>query len=371
MKKLIISVLIFCTFAPLSTLAQNIPPTNETFQAQVLEILEEREMTRENGVQTTQQNILLEGKSGSFENREFTYYGISDIDVLNMSGNTFAPGDKVLVNWSQDIDGNDQFFILNYVRRGYRYLLAAIFAIAIILVGRKKGVRSLVSLVVTFFIIIKFIIPQIIAGNSPLLVALAGSIAILGLIIYITEGFNRKTHIALLSIAISLFVTFILAYIFVHLAKLTGFSSDEATYLATMPGSHIVDFRGLLLAAILIGTLGVLDDVILGQIETVDQIKERNPNLSDKKTIRSATKIGRTHLSSMVNTLFLTYAGASLPLLILFSVNPESAVTFHNALDNEAIATEVIRTLAGSIGLILAFPITTYLAVYFLKSNNK
>ncbi len=369
MKKILLTLALIATlFTPLISYAQSQQET-ETFRAEVTTIFDTRTFTRDNGTEVTQQDIMLYGLSGTWKNKDFRYYGISDIDVLSMTNTIYKPGDKVVVNWYQDINGEDQFFIMNRVRRGHLYLLGLIFAIAIIVVGRAKGLRALISLIVSFIIITKFIIPQIIAGNNPLLIAIAGSILILGLIVYLTEGVNKKTHIAIVSIIISLLITFALSYIFVGLTHLTGFSSDEAALLAGRSGVSIVDFRGLLLAAILIGTLGVLDDVILGQIEAVNQIKKLNPTISKKQTIKSANEIGRTHLSSMVNTLFLTYAGASLPLLILFSVNPESAVTLGSALDNEAIATEVVRTLSGSIGLIMAFPITTYLATYFLKTK--
>lgn len=370
MKKLLLSLFLFTLFIPQLTQAQaDFVP--ETFEARVLEILDTRKIIQENGSESVQQNVKLMGLSGSWEDKEFDYIGISDIEVLSMATTVFEPGDKVLVRWDRDIEGNDQFYIQNFVRRGYLYLLGLIFAIAIIAVGRKKGIRSLISLAISFLVIIKFIIPQIIAGSNPLIIALVGSALILAFIVYITEGISKKTHLAILSIGLSLLVTFILSSIFVGLTKLTGFASEETAFLVGLSGVNIVDFRGLLLAGILIGTLGVLDDVILGQIEAVNQIKLLNPDLSKRKMIKSANEIGRTHLSSMVNTLFLTYAGASLPLLILFAANPETSVTFASALDNEFIATEVVRTLAGSIGLILAFPLTTYLAVWFLKAGKQ
>ncbi|MBT4121242.1 MAG: YibE/F family protein [Candidatus Magasanikbacteria bacterium] len=369
MKKTIILLFLITLFLPLATQAQaDFVP--ETFEARVLEIFDTRKIIQENGGESVQQNIKLIGLSGSWEEKEFDYIGIADIEVLSMSNTVFELGDKVLVRWDKDFEGSDQFYIQNFVRRGYLYLLGLIFSVAIIAVGRKKGIRSLISLVITFFVIIKFIIPQIIGGSSPLIIALIGSIFILATIIYVTEGFSKKTHIAIVSISLSLIITFVLSYVFVALTKLTGFASEEASFLVGTPGVNIIDFRGLLLAGILIGTLGVLDDVILGQVEAVNQIKLLKPDLSKRKMIKSANEIGRTHLSSMVNTLFLTYAGASLPLLILFSINPETSVTFASALDNEFIATEIVRTLSGSIGLILAFPLTTYLAVYFLKTKE-
>lgn len=368
-------ILTFLTIAvalllPAYVFAQNDSTATETFDAKILKILEEKSTPREDGTENLQQNILLKGLSGTFKDKEFTYYGISDIDVLSMTSSQFKPGDKVQMSWSQDLDGNDQFYILNYVRRGYIYLLGAIFAICIVFVGRKKGLRSLLSLAITFLVITKFIVPRIASGSNPLLIAFFGSILILAFIIYVTDGINRKTHIAIASISVSLVLTFIISVIFVKLTRLSGFASEETSFLVGMSGSNIIDFRGLLLAGILIGTLGVLDDVILGQIESVNQITKLNPNLSKKEIIKSASEIGKTHLGAMVNTLFLTYAGVSLPLLILFNIAPEGAVTLKHAIDNELIATEIVRTLAGSIGLILAFPISTYIAAYFLKPKT-
>ena len=369
MKKITIFLLAILFFPVIVNAQADL--TSETFEARVLEVVEQRHIDQENGKDSLQQNLKMIGLSGSWENKEFEYQGISEINVLSLSSTIFKPGDKVLVNWSKDIDGNDDFYIQNFIRRGYLYWLALIFAIVIIAVGRKKGFRSLISLTITFLVIIKFIIPRIIAGNNPLFIAIIGSLAILSLIIYITEGINRKSHLAVISIAISLVITFVISYAFVFLTRLTGFASEEASFLVGTHGVNIIDFRGLLLAGILIGTLGVLDDVILGQLEAVNQIKLLNKNLSTYQVIKSANEIGRTHLSSMVNTLFLTYAGASLPLLILFAINPTGTVTFAHALDNEAVATEVVRTLTGSIGLILAFPITTWLGAYFLKTEKK
>lgn len=372
-KTIIFLILTLAIFSPIYTFAQDKNPdtaVTETFDAKVIKILEEKTTPREDGTENLQQNILLKGLSGTFKDKEFTYYGISDIDVLSMTSSRFKPGDKVQASWSQDTEGNDQFYVLNYVRRGYIYILGIIFAICIVFVGQKKGLRSLFSLVVSFLVITKFIVPKIVAGSNPLLIAFFGSILILSFIIYITDGFNRKANIAVISIAISLLLTFILSVIFVNLTRLSGFSSEETSFLVGMSGSNIIDFRGLLLAGILIGTLGVLDDVILGQIEAVNQIQKLNPNLSKKEVIKSANEIGKTHLGAMVNTLFLTYAGVSLPLLILFNISPDASVSFKQALDNELITTEIVRTLAGSIGLTLAFPISTYIAAYFLKPKT-
>ena len=136
-------------------------------------------------------------------------------------------------------------------------------------------------------------------------------------------------------------------------------------------GKTMINFKGLLLAGIIISTLGVLDDVIISQIVSVEQIKKINSNLSKKDVYKKAMKIGVSHMSSMINTLFLVYAGASLPLLLLFTINEPPFLTFNQIINNEIIAIEIVRTLAGSIGLVLSIPITTFLASWFLKDKKK
>ena len=379
MKKFIFFLVILNCFLPKqfvradneSNNDNGIAPTfdqGETFEAKVVDVIRQENITREDGTQALQQNIKLKGLKGEWKDKEVLYYGISDIDVL--SNPTYKVGDKVWVNATQSDGGEYSYYIVGFIRRGVVYLLGIIFSVLIILIGRKKGFRALLSLVMSFFVITKFIVPKIMLGSNPLLVSMIGCMFVLACIIYLTEGWNKKAHLANLSIIFSLFITFVLSLIFVKVAHLTGFASEESSFLVGSTGNNIVDFSGLLMAGILIGTLGVLDDVVLGQIESVNQIKKLNPDLSKIKTFQAASEIGRTHLGSIVNTLFLTYAGASLPLLILFAMGSEySGVTMAQAIDNEQLATEIIRTLVGSIGLALAFPISTILATYFL--NNK
>jgi uncharacterized membrane protein len=210
----------------------------------------------------------------------------------------------------------------------------------------------------------KLIIPQILAGGSPIFISIVGSFLILVFIVYLTEGINRKSHLAIASVFFSLLVTYVLSIIFISVAKITGMAQEETMYLIGV-GGGMIDFRGLLLAGILIGTLGVLDDVIISQIETVEKIREANPNLKKKELFKMAFSVGNVHLGAVINTLFLAYAGASLPLLLLFSVKEPPFLSFSQVINNEMIATEIIRTIVGSSGLALAMPVATLLAVSF------
>lgn len=342
------------------------PGNDQVFMARVTEIIEEKMIEREDGSKALQQNLLLQGLEKEWQNKEIKYLGISELDVI--SANTYKIGDKVLVNEVKNIDGTTNYYIIDFVRSSYLFWLVIIFAAVIIIIGRKKGVKSLVSLVVSFFIILKFIVPGIIKGGNPLLIGVFGAMAILGIIIYLTEGWNRKSHIALLSVFFSLVITFILSWIFTNLTRLTGLAQEEAIFLIGV-NNGLIDFRGLLLAGILIGTVGVLDDVVVGQIESVKQIRNANPELTNKQIYKSAYEVGNTHLGAIINTLFLTYAGASLPLLLLFYLNPTGPVVFSQVINNEAIAIEIVRTIVGSIGIALSIPISTYLATIWLKNK--
>jgi uncharacterized membrane protein len=340
---------------------------DEIFEALVMRILEQRVVTEENGAKITQQNLVLQGVKGDWRGKEIDIQGISKLDVP--SAGVYKTGDQVVVQRSVSPDGTVTFTIIDFVRRGYLYLLTFVFGAAIITVGGIKGFKAVASLALSFLIIIYFMLPRILAGGNPLIIGVCGSFAVLAVIIYFTDGWNRKSHLAMASVFLSLVATMLLSMIFSGLCHLTGFS-EESTFLIES-GFKVIDFKGLLLAGILVGAVGVLDDVIVGQIEAVKQIQEANPSLPARKVFRMAYKVGNTHLGAIVNTLFLTYAGASLPILLLFVIKQEPFLTFGQIINNEAVATEIVRTLVGSIGVALSMPIATFLGAYFLRVKKK
>lgn len=271
-----------------------------------------------------------------------------------------SPGDRVLVAYSPGPDGG-AFFIADHVRRGSLAWLFGLFVAAVLLVGRKKGLRALVILALTVLIILKFIVPLVLDGRSPVLVASVGSAAILFLAIFGTEGLSRKSRIAFWSILGAFGVTLALSWIFTRAARLSGIASDEAMSLLDVAGKT-VSLEGLLLAGILIGALGVLDDVVMSQVSVVQELSEIDGKLSRAELFRRGMNVGVDHINAVVNTLFLAYAGASLPLLVLFAVDIPPFLTFSQTVNNEIVATEIVRTLVGSIGLVLAVPIATWVA---------
>ncbi len=356
--------LLFFVIALFPFQARAVSDTGENFRAKVVEVIEEAEKEREDGTKYTQQNLRLEAISGERLGEEFIYYGISEIEVGNAS--LYKTGDRVYIDVFQLENGQEEVYVVDYVRTWPVTVLALIFIIFVVAVGRFKGIRALLSLIISFVIIIKFILPQILAGRDPVLISLIGGLFIMAVIIYLTEGWQRKSHLAIISVFFSLALTILLSVIFTAWTKLSGFAQEEAIFLIGI-GQAEINFRGLLLAGMIIGAIGVLDDIIVGQIEAVARIKEANPNLSPAKTFSLAYKIGNTHLGAIINTLFLTYAGAALPLLLLFVVNQEAGLSLARALNTEAITTEVVRTLVGSIGVMASMPIATFLAAWPLR----
>lgn len=367
-KIVILFVLIFFSASYKGALAESSVPgildKPKIAEAQVLKILDQKEDFRENGSKTIQQNLELGILSGPLKGQTVVYLGISGIDVV--SSRIYKINDKVLVSYNRDETGQYVFYVTDYIRTGSLLWLSLFFLLVVLLVGGRKGVMALVSLAISFFVIIKILVPLVFAGYDPLAVGILVSFLILFALIYLTEGWNKKAHVSVLSIAISLAVTAGLAIIFGHLSHLSGSAQEEIIFLIDAVNVPI-NFHNLLLAAIVIGTLGVLDDVVVGQVESVQQIKIANPDLNNSQVFKMAMKIGRAHLGAITNTLFLAYASAALPLILLFSVHQEPFLTVSQVINNEDIATEIVRTLVGVISLCLSAPIATFLAVKYLK----
>lgn len=272
----------------------------------------------------------------------------------------FAVGDEVvLVRQPEVPDERFEFYFVDYERKSQLWVLVALFAVAIIALGGVVGVRALVSLVGSLAILIVFTLPSILEGNNPVIVALVGSSAVAIIALYLTHGFNHLTTVALLGSFVSLAITGLLAWFFIGFTNITGLQ-DENT-VAFQVGSNAVNLQGLLLAGVVIGTLGVLDDVTVTQASAVSEIHNANPEHGFRRVYGSALKIGRAHIASTVNTLVLAYAGASLPLLLLFTQAQQPLSQIINA---EIVSVEIVRTLVGSIGLVAAIPVTTALATF-------
>jgi uncharacterized membrane protein len=290
--------------------------------------------------------------SGSTRNQSATF-------ELFPSPNTprLERGDRIVLSHSPDVPAELAYQFADFQRTWSMLWLAGLFAVAVIALGRWKGLRALLGVGVSLVVIVTFLLPALLLGDPPILLALIAASAIAFLALFLAHGFNERTAVALLGTLLSLGLTGGLAVLFVELTRITGLASEEALLLQASSG--IIDFRGLLLAGIMIGALGVLDDVTVTQVSAVWELKLADRRFGTWELYRRAVNIGRDHIASVVNTLALAYAGAALPLLLLFT---QAQRSFQDVITGEAVAVEVVRTLVGSIGLVAAVPITTGLA---------
>jgi uncharacterized membrane protein len=243
-----------------------------------------------------------------------------------------------------------------FQRRPVLLFTAILFAVMVIVVGLWRGVGALGGMAASLAVILLFVVPSLVEGNSPILVAMVGATAIAAVTLYISHGFTRISHVAILGITGALLLTAALAWAGTELARFSGFTSEESGLLTLFEG---IDVAGLLLAGIVLGTAGALDDVAVTQAASVWELAAADPGSERRTWFSRAMRIGRSHIASTVNTLLLAYAGAALPLLILFVLAEQSLGAIANS---EIVAVEIIRTLIGSIGLVAAVPLTTWLA---------
>lgn len=243
-------------------------------------------------------------------------------------------------------------------------IITILFALLTVAVGLIRGFSALIGLAITFGVLFLFIFPQILAGHDAVLVTVIGSIVILAVNMHLSHGFNRGTLLAFSSTVIGLGLTYVLAKIFVGAADLSGLANEEAILLYYHQTEIIVP-AGILLSGIILGAVGVLDDIAITQSETVAELREANPRLSRQELFVAAMRVGRHHIASTVNTLVLAYAGVAMPLILLFLVTPE--ITLARFINAEPVAEEIIRTLAGTMALVLTVPIATLFATFGRK----
>lgn len=256
----------------------------------------------------------------------------------------------------------------------YEYVLADIYRVPtlmwlvfgffalVLFIARRQGFFSILGMVLSLFVLTYQIVPQILAGQNPIVVSLLGCLMVATLTVYLSHGVTRESHIALASMFMTLFSVTILSYITVQMAHLVGLGSEEAYYLQFNATTQL-NLQGLLLAGIMLGTLGVLDDITIAQVSIVTQLKEAKPDIDFIELYSRGLSVGKDHVASLVNTLILAYAGSSLPLFLLFTMNKTQPAWV--AINSQMVAEEVVRTLTGSIGLVLAVPLATLAACYF------
>ena len=366
--KLTIALLLLCLFGVLgkAQAESTIVASKESFyKARILDVPEQGEINAF-GLVNPFQTVRLLILEGDLNGKELTLehgknYNIDKNQLVSV-------GQTVVVSALKNPDGTSSYQIVDVYRLDQVSSLIIIFFVGIVLLSGFRGLGAIAGMLVSLGVIVLFIIPQLLLGKDPLMVSITGCFIIMVLTIYLAHGVSKQTTLALISTFISLVFTGLLATFAVHIAHLTGLGNEEAYGLKLGPTS-VINLRGLLLGGILIGTLGVLDDVTTGLTSSVFELAKANPKLTFSRLLSSGLTIGREHITSLVNTLVLAYAGASMPVFLTILVNPNQ-VPLWVIFNSEIIMEEVVRTLSGSIGLVLAVPLSAFLASYYVTRKQ-
>ncbi len=330
----------------------------ETVKAEVIEIVKQFDRTiMGTDATTTVQEMRIQIKAG---------VRTGEVVKLDNDLTILAVGDDIFVNRLLSIDGTEYYIFKDVERRFPLLVIVGIFVALVIWLSGMQGVRAVLSLALSVGSIIFLLIPALLAGYSPALTSLAISGLILSVSLFLTHGFKPRVVVTFFGTFGAVFITCMIAWVWVEWMRFTGFGDDASVYL-NFATKGSLDLTGLLLGGIIIGLLGVLDDVSITQASVVQELKGANPDFGFKELYVRALRVGRDHVGSLVNTLALAYVGASLPMLLLFSYS-ESPISI--LINQEIIAAEVLRIVVGSIGLILTVPLTTALAAWYFRDKH-
>lgn len=344
---------------PFTTFAQAAyEELQDTLSAEVVEVAAERvERIMGTDANTTVQTVRARILEGENEGDVVTFE--NDLVMLE-------PGDRIFLSHVREIDGREMYLLQDVDRGVPLVLLLLVFVGLLLWFAGKQGARALASLFLSILGIVFVLLPAILAGYDPVLMSLLIATVILALALFGTHGFTAISTIAYLGTVSAVLATSIIAWWFVGALRLSGYGSDASVYLNFATRGEL-DLAGLLLGSIIIGVLGVLDDISITQASVVQELKGANQKLNPKDLYSRAVKVGRDHVGSLVNTLALAYVGAALPLVLLFST---SEAPLYFTLNQEVIASELARILVGSIGLILAVPLTTLIAAWWFGNRE-
>jgi uncharacterized membrane protein len=275
-------------------------------------------------------------------------------------------GQMVMLTVEKDAPPDQKYQYVDHDRIKPLLILVVIFAIAVVALSRWRGFAALIALAVTAVMLTQFILPAILRGSNPLLVAVVGGAVIMTIAVFLTHGINAESSIALAGTIAALGLTVLLGWFFTGLSQLSGLAAEGASQAQSF--SPHLDLAGLLVAGMVIGALGVLDDVTVTQAAAVWELSAANPAASRRELMSAGLRIGRTHVASVVNTLVLAYAGAAMPVLLVFAIQD---LPMLSVISTEAVAMEVVRGLVGSLGIIAAVPLTTALAAMAVADRSR
>jgi len=360
----VITVLSFTVTIP-NVSAQTTPPPDEYMRGTVINVASGNIQKPDGSTQIGAKRITtIRLNSDGEKGTEAT---IEETDPDTIAAFPVTTGDSVVVIKSYSVEGVPTYAMVDTYRIPRLWMLAALFFVAALLFGKLRGASSVLGLIFTAVVIVGYVVPQIMDGQNPLTVSLVASVIIIVPSLYLAHGINARTTIALASTLVTLAGTAWVATHFVGWARLSGSGSDDAFFLQGL-GLTNINLQGLLLGGMMLGVLGILDDITTAQSAIVEELKRANAKLSTAELYRRGLSVGREHITSLINTLFLAYAGVSLPLFLLFRASNDQPLWF--IVNSEPIAEEIVRTLVGSLCLVVAVPITTFLAALWFGKKS-
>lgn len=318
------------------------------------------------GYNNPYQTLGVEITSGSENGRYITIDYGKDTQIIKQQ--EVSVGEEIILEKSTDSSGKTTYSVYDAYRLTSLMFFVAIFFILILLVSGLKGLGSLLGMLFSLTVILLFIVPNILSGKDPLTITVIGSTIIIFVSTYLAHGISKKTTLALVSTLISLVLAASFSILAINITNLTGLGNEDFSNLLQMGPTSVINISGLFLSGIIIGTLGALNDVTTTQAATVFELKDANSRIKFPELVKRSFNVGKEHIASLVNTLILAYAGSSLGIFIFLILNPLH-IPYWVILNNEILSDEIIRIIAGSIGLILSVPIVTLLSALSVSTK--
>lgn len=368
MKKIILVIVLFFVFLKPSFAQENPQPQapkQKFFQAKVVEVVEQKELSA-NGIKNYLQVLrikILDGK----EKGKFTIIQNGN-DMQITKDQLVSKNQNIVISKTTYLNNKVVYSIYDFYRLNSLIIFVILFFLLVVFIAGLKGIGSILGMIISFGVIIGYIIPSILHGQDPLTVTVIGSVFILFVTTYLAHGISQKTTIALMSTLISLFIAVGFAIAAIKYNNITGLGNEDI-FALQMGATNIINFKGLFLSGVIISTLGALNDITTTQSATIWELKKTNPKLKFVNLFEGGINVGREHIASLVNTLILAYVGSALAIFIFLVLNPNK-LPYWVILNNEIISDEIIRIITGSAGLLLSVPIVTFIASYFFSGKK-
>lgn len=366
MKKILVVLVVFILICSINIYAESEITEESYVEMETAIVLEVSDVIIDDESIEEYQNVKLKITSGKHKNEIFD---VENYLTSNIAFNIFVEeGEKVIVSIEETEDGYIDVYISDNMRQHYILYLTIIYILLIIIIGKKKGLKSVITLTITVLAIMKVLLPMILKGFNPIPITIIISVGITIITLFIVGGINGKSISAVIGTSGGVVIAGLLAYYIGSKVKLTGLNSEEAMMLMYIPQEISFDFRSLLFCGIILGSLGAIMDVGMSISSSIDEINNANSNMTRQSLFLSGMNVGKDIMGTMTNTLILAYTGSTIPMLLLFMAYETSMVKIMNL---DIIATEIIRSLSGSIGLVLTIPLTAFSASVLIKRNDK